>query len=85
LDEPSVEKLEMTKPLWQDKPVAERPRWLELLASVLFLERSYDGRNKDAAGLREILARNDKHFSEDEVRRALEELARYGLSSQSAN
>jgi uncharacterized protein YwgA len=82
LDEASIQKLEKISSLWRDKPEAERPRWLELLASVLFLTRSYDGRGKDAAGLREILVRNDKHFSENEVRQALKELARHGLASQ---
>jgi uncharacterized protein YwgA len=81
LDEASIETLKKISPLWHDKPESDRPRWLELLASVLFLQRSYDGRGKDAAGLREILKRNDKHFTEDEVRQALEELARYGLST----
>ena len=84
LDEPSIQKLGKISPLWRDKPEAEQARWLELLASVLFLQRSYDGRGKDAAGLREILERNDKHFTENEVRRALEELARYGFSTSSA-
>jgi uncharacterized protein YwgA len=81
LDEESIRKLEKIKPLWRNKPQADRPRWLELLASVLFLRRSYDGRGKDAAGLQEILLRNDKHFSENEVRQALEELAQHGLST----
>ena len=85
LDEESIRKLQKIKPLWQDNKLAgEQPRRLELLASVLFLTRSYDGRGKDAAGLREILERNDKHFSVDEVRRALEELAHHGLSAKTA-
>jgi uncharacterized protein YwgA len=82
LDEESIGKLERIKPLWRDKKETERPRWLELLASVLFLKQSYDGRGKNAAGLREILARNDKHFSESEVCQALEELAQHGLSTK---
>jgi hypothetical protein len=84
LDEESIRRLGKISRLWRVKPRAERPRWLELLASVLFLTRSYDGRGKDAAGLREILARNDKHFSASEVCQALKELASHGLTSQPA-
>lgn len=79
LDEPSVRRLNDLRPLLFAGPEAERPRRLELLASVLFLKKTYDGRGKDAAGLREILERNDKHFSEDEIRHALADLAQYGL------
>jgi uncharacterized protein YwgA len=49
LDSESVRKLERIKPLWRAKPMADRPRWLELLASLLFLKRTYDGRGKDPA------------------------------------
>jgi hypothetical protein len=79
LDATSLQRLEKVRPLWESRSPAERPRWLELLASVLFLKRSYDGRNKDAAGLRTILERNDKHFSESEIRNTMEELVRHGL------
>lgn len=79
LDAASLQKLQKIRPLWQSRPEPERPRWLELLASVLFLKRSYDGRNKDVAGLRAILERNEKYFSEDEIRHAMKELARHGL------
>jgi hypothetical protein len=84
LDTASLQKLDKIIPLWRDLPEGERPRRLELLASVLFLTRSYDGRNKNAAGLREILERNDKHFSEEEVRQALKELARHDLLPKAA-
>lgn len=81
LDAESIRKLNNLVPLLH-KPTKDRPLWLELLASVLFLTRSYDGQGKNVAGLREILVRNDKHFSENEVREALEDLARHGLYSQ---
>jgi uncharacterized protein YwgA len=81
LDQESIRKLEKTKLLWQGKSEAERPRWLELLASVLFLKRSYAGRNKDGAGLRDILVKNEKYFSEDEIRSALQELERHGIAA----
>ncbi len=80
LDRESIRNLDRIKPIWQTKPETERPRWLELLASLVFLKRSYDGRDKDVAGLREILQRNQKFFSEDEIREALEELQRHGIS-----
>jgi len=81
LDGASIERLNRVSSLWKSRREDERPRWLELLASVLFLQRSYDGRDKDAAGLREILMRNEKYYSEDEIRQALQEFANYGLVS----
>lgn len=85
LDGTSFQKLKAIRPLWESRPESEQPRWLELLASVLFLKRSYDGRSKDAAGLRAILARNEKHFSEDDIRHAMKELDRHGLLSGTAS
>jgi len=79
LDDESILRLNRIRSLWASKTAEERPRWLELLASVLFLKRSYDGRDKDAGGLQQILVRNEKCFSEDEIRRAIEELVRHGL------
>jgi uncharacterized protein YwgA len=79
LDGPSIQRLKKIKPLLEAESQSQRPRRLELLASVLFLKQSYDGRNKDAAGLREILTRNEKHFSEEEILQAIEDLAAHGL------
>ncbi len=79
LDGPSIHRLKKINPLLESHPESQRPRWLELLASVLFLKRSYDGRSKDAAGLRVILERNEKYFSEDEIRHAMKELVRHDL------
>src|SRR5712692_9178371 len=62
LDEASIQRLKKISPLWESQRKDERARWLELLASVLFLKGTYDGRGKDAAGLREILVRNEKYF-----------------------
>jgi uncharacterized protein YwgA len=79
LDERSIQRLKEISSLWSTNPETQCPRWLELLASVLFLKRSYDGRNKDTAGLREILVRNEKYFTEDEISCAIKELVRHGL------
>jgi uncharacterized protein YwgA len=84
LDDTSIKILNSIDPLWSGTSSANLPRRLELLASVLFLKRSYDGRNKDVTGLREILAKNEKFFSEEEVRQALEELVHYGFSVTSS-
>ena len=81
LDEPSVQALKRLATLWRDKQPGERPRWLELLASVLFLKQSYLGRGSDTAGLREILRRYDKQFEESEINTALGQLRSYGLLS----
>jgi len=81
LDEESIRRLDRIRPLLFQGPEGDRPRRLELLASLLFLKRTYDGRGKDAAGLCEILRRNDKHYNESEVQQALSDLAKYGLSS----
>ena len=85
LDEASLQKLKVLRPLWEARPESERPRWLELLASVLFLKRSYDGRSKDVTGLKEILERNDKHFTELDIRYAMKELDCHGLLPHAAN
>jgi uncharacterized protein YwgA len=79
LDDPSIQRLKKIGPLWESQPKEKRARWLELLASVLFLKQTHDGRDKDALGLRQILERNEKFFSDMDIRRALEELSRYGL------
>ncbi len=84
LDRASLQSMEKIRRLWESCPESQRPRRLELLASVLFLKRSYDGRNKDVAGLRAILERNEKYFSEDEIRDAIEELVRHGLLPSTA-
>lgn len=79
LDTESILRLNRIRPLWNSIAAEHRPRQLELLASVLFLKRSYDGRNKDNAGLRQILERNEKFFSEKEIQLAIEDLVRHGL------
>lgn len=79
LDDASVQTLSRISQMWSHKNDSERPRVLELLASVLYLRRSYSGRNQDATGLREVLLRNDKDFSESEIQNALQQLAQYGL------
>jgi uncharacterized protein YwgA len=79
LDDESIRRLNRIEQLWAAKTAPERPRWLELLSSVLFLKRSYDGRDKDAAGLKRILEQNEKFFSEDEIRLAIEGLHHHGL------
>jgi hypothetical protein len=79
LDDASVQTLQRIAPLWSSTEEDKLPRRLELLASVLFLRRSYAGRNKDAAGLREILRKNGKHYSESEISTALTQLAGHGL------
>jgi len=84
LDGTSLQRLKEISSLWESRPESKRPHWLELLASVLFLKRSYDGRDKDAAGLRAILERNEKHFSEDEIRNAMKELIHHGLLPSTA-
>lgn len=56
-----------------------KARHLELLASVHFLLNTRQGSVDDVAGIRHILAINDKHFSEDEISASIEELKRHGL------
>jgi uncharacterized protein YwgA len=82
LDTNFVEKLRILKSLLNAETTARLARKLELLASVHFLRRTHEGRNADTRGLREILKRNDKDFSETEVRDAIEELKQHGLALQ---
>jgi uncharacterized protein YwgA len=79
LDDESILRLKQIEQLWASKNKSDRPRLLELLSSVLFLKQSYDGRNQDASGLKQILERNEKFFSEDEIQRAIVELQHHGL------
>lgn len=58
---------------------AGAPRWLELLASTLFLVRTRQANADDAAGVVGVLRRNDKHYSEEEVRDGVGELREYGF------
>ena len=58
---------------------AALPRHLELLASVHFLLRTRQADVTDVAGLRTILLRNEKDFSEYEIRQAIKELRQHDL------
>lgn len=60
-------------------PAESLPRRLELLASVHFLLRTRQAKVSNIEGLREILRRNDKHFSEPEILQAITDLKQYDL------
>ena len=52
-------------------------RWLELLASALFLIRTRQVSANDTAGIVNVLRKNEKLYSEPEVFQALAELRSY--------
>jgi uncharacterized protein YwgA len=80
LDEGSHAVAERIKGLFESAWKHARPdRWLELLASALFLLRTRQVSAHDAAGIVQVLEKNDKHYSEHEVVEGLEELRRYGF------
>jgi len=78
LDEESVNRLRELAPLVQQSDQKDRPRWLELLASVHFLiER---GRVEcSPKRIASVLRSHGKDFSEKEVERAIQELRKHGL------
>lgn len=84
LDPPSVERLSRLKSLFKGDDRGALAIRLELLASVLFLLRARRATAPDVAELREVLRKYGKTFSEDEIRRAMKELAEYGLSQPTA-
>jgi hypothetical protein len=60
-------------------PVETRARHLELFASVHFLLRTRQAKSSDVAGLRTVLLRNEKDFSEPDIRQAIEDLKQHDL------
>jgi hypothetical protein len=75
LTDASREKIKKVSNLWVDKAAkAYPPKWLELLASVVFLIRTRQAGADDAVFLSEILKKNQKDFSPEEVRAAVHEL-----------
>jgi hypothetical protein len=63
------------------KPAGERPRWLELLASVHFLVDRRQVRSADTAGLQEVLRRFNKDYTDGEVSDAVATLRSHALLS----
>ena len=59
-------------------------RWLELLASALFLVRTRQADPNDPAGIVQVLRKNDKQYSESEVAEGIEELRNYGFPFERA-
>jgi uncharacterized protein YwgA len=69
------EKIRKVSALWANKSDAKvgRARWLELLASVLFLIRTRQSDAADSASLSDILRKNQKYFSPKEAVHELRE------------
>jgi hypothetical protein len=80
LDPVSLQRLAHLRQVLQAIPVGTRTRRLELLASVHFLLRTRQAKSSDVAGLRAVLLRNEKDFSEPDIRQALEDLKQHDLS-----
>jgi hypothetical protein len=79
LDPTSRQRLECLRELFRGVPEEQLSSWLELLASVHFIQQTPTGQGKDYSQLREILCRGGKNYSEKEIRQAVEELTRHGL------
>jgi uncharacterized protein YwgA len=79
LDDESIRKLENLKSLWSHVGTFERPRWLELLASVHFLLKTRQASSENIPNLRAILEKNSKFFSEEEIQQAIQELKQHEL------
>lgn len=79
LEEKSIERLAKLRPLISWAQPAQRAPWLELLASVLFLLKNKRCQPGDTAGMREVLLRYGKEFTQDEIDDAVRKLSQYGL------
>jgi uncharacterized protein YwgA len=79
LDAPSLERLGQLRKMIESIPSEKQSSRLELLASVHFLIQTRQANDSNVAHLREVLHKNDKPFSEDEIRQAIEELKKHEL------
>jgi hypothetical protein len=78
-DDKSIKRLADLKPLIHEAQRAPLAGRLELLASVLFLLLNRRAQAGDSAGLRDVLLRYGKEFTQDEINDAVEKLRQYGL------
>jgi uncharacterized protein YwgA len=76
LTDPTREKIQKVSTLWTSTSgiKMKRAQWLELLASVLFLIRTRQADSGDSVYISEILRKNQKDFSREEVETALDAL-----------
>jgi uncharacterized protein YwgA len=79
LDPVSLQRLVHLREVFQAIPSQKRARRLELLASVHFLLRTRQAKSSDVAGLRAVLLRNEKDFSESDIQQAIEDLKQHDL------
>ena len=79
LDESSSKQLERIKPIFGELERDNLARKVELLASIHFLIDRKQVSKVDASRIAVILERFNKDFSEQDVRKAMEELKAYGL------
>ena len=79
LDESSSKRLERIRPIFWEPERDNLARKLELLASIHFLIDRKQVSKVDASRITVILERFNKDFSEQDVRKAMEELKAYGL------
>lgn len=85
LDPASLERAKALLALIQTPSDGDRAQELELLASVHFLMYTSAEREHDAAKLSATLQRYGKNFSEEDVRRAIEELKQHELGPATAS
>jgi hypothetical protein len=79
LDPVSLGYLAKLREVFRSIPAETRARRLELLASVHFLLQTRQAKGSDVAGLRAVLLRNEKDFSESDIRQAIEDLKQHDL------
>ncbi len=78
-DPVSLRRLEQLRAMLQAVPADARARRLELLASVHFLLQTQQAKAENVASLRGVLLRNQKDFSEPEIRQAIKDLKEHEL------
>jgi len=81
LDSDSKSILTSIKNLFNNNnPIKEHSRHLELVASILFLLDTGQAKKTDQKGIVDILKKNRKYFSLEDVKSAFEELTNYGFT-----
>ena len=75
----SVQRLTELRTWFDAIPPEQLSRRTELLASVHFLLRTRQANEMDTSGLRTVLLKNGKDFTEDDIRQAIKDLKQHDL------
>ncbi len=80
LDESSLERINRVRGLFSRKQQNQFTRYVELIASTLFLIKTRQVLPDNPEGISKVLKENNKPYEADEVSEALEELKKFGYA-----